>query len=303
MRKTSDEICRERQLSIVERPRNRRMHYTEWKAEQQGQRTWRTAIREDLDKAIKASMTWSAFVRTLKERGYEVKSNVKHVAVRPPGKERFVRLRSLGDNYTEEAIKQRILKQRTPAYPAKAETRTVLRIKVRGDFRLSKITWKGLRALYFFYRRKLKEAQRQPEGYAPYLLRDDLRQLDRINEQTAFLFQHKLDTLEQLKAYREDTKTEIDRLLKERGRLNNEKRRVDTSQERKGEIAGAVKEVSQQLKALRKEERLCSRIEERSVEIALKREQLKKQDLYCTMDTSREHKSDIVRKRDLGKSI
>lgn len=45
----------------------------------------------------------------LKEKGYDVKTGVKHVAVRPPGIERFIRLRSLGDDYSEDAIRQRLL--------------------------------------------------------------------------------------------------------------------------------------------------------------------------------------------------
>lgn len=114
------------------------------------------------------SMSFQAFIRSLKDMGYEVKTGVKHIAVRPPGKERFVRLRSLGDSCTEEAIKQRILKQRAPERPPKLEPSKAVRVRVQGDFRLSKVTWKGLRALYFFYLRKLRGAQRGQQGKAFY---------------------------------------------------------------------------------------------------------------------------------------
>ena len=279
MRRTSDEICQEHGLYIIDNPQNRRMHYAEWKAEQQGQRTWRTAIREDVDKAIMVSMTWSAFLRFLKEQGYEIKTGVKHIAIRPPGKERFVRLRSLGDDYTEEAIKQRILKQRSPARPKKPAPKSVLHVKVYGDFKLSKVTWKGLRALYFFYRRKLREARRQPEGYAPYVLRDELRQVDKVNAQTLFLFKHKIDTAEQLSAYRQSAEAQITALSLKQRELSNEKRRTNTSPERREQINAVLNDISVQLKGLRQDVKLCGEIEVRSALIAEIQKKLKEKEL------------------------
>lgn len=287
MRRISDEICKAYGLSIIENPQNRRMHYAEWKAEQQGQRTWRTAIREDVDKAIMQSMTWSAFIRSLKEQGYEIKTNVKHIAVRPPGKERFVRLRSLGDGYTEEAIKQRILKQRSPSRPPRPEPKKVLHVKVYGDFKLSKITWKGLRALYFFYRRKLREAQRQPVGYAPHIIRDDLRRLDRINAQTLFLFKHKIDTIEQLHAFQQSAEAQITALTLKQRELSNEKRRTGTLPERREQIGAALNNISAQLKCLRQDVKLCGDIEVRSVLIAEIQKKLKEKELINDVPTRR----------------
>ena len=79
LRRTSDEICRERGLSVIEGPKSKGKHYAEWRAEQQGGRTWRSAIREDVDRATLESITWSAFLRGLRDKGYEVKTGVKHM--------------------------------------------------------------------------------------------------------------------------------------------------------------------------------------------------------------------------------
>lgn len=277
MREASDRLCLKYRLSVIENPEYRTKHYAEWKAEQQGQRTWRSAIREDVDKAIMQSMTWSAFLRSLKEQGYEVKTGVKHIAIRPPAKERFVRLKSLGDNYIEEAIKQRILKQRSPSRPPRPEPKPVRKAKVYGDFKLSKITWKGLRALYFFYRRKLREAQRQPNGYAPHILREDLRLMDKINDQTVFLFKHKIDTGEQLFDYRRYAEEQIALLLSRRKELSNEKRRENTMPERKTEIRALMADIAAQLKTLRRDIRLCDEIVERSAQIAEKNKILRQE--------------------------
>ena len=278
MRAASDRLCREYGLSVItEHKAYYPKHYAEWQAEQNGQRTWRTAIREDVDKAIMQSMTWSAFLRALREQGYEVKTGVKHIAVRPPGKERFVRLRSLGEGYTEETIRQRILRQYTPQRKSQQESEKVLCVKVRGDFRLSKVTWKGLRALYFFYLRKLRAAQHQPSERVPYLIREDLRLLDKISEQNKFLIRHKIDTPEQLAALKESAEHSIKELSYQRKELMNEKRRVGISPKQQTDISAQMAGLSIQLKALRKEVRLCKEIEERAQEIARKNEQVKAQ--------------------------
>ncbi len=276
LRQTSDRICRAYGLSIVENPEcGRAKHYAEWKAENEGQRTWRSAIRENVDQAVMVSMSFQAFIRSLKEKGYEVVTGGKYIKVRPQGKERFVRLRSLGDEYTEEAIKQRILSQRMPERPPKPTPPIIKRVKVRGDFRLSRVTWKGLRALYFYYLYKLREAQRQPAGQAPFLLREDLCLIDSISEQAKFLHLHGIDSEEQLVAFRINTERQIDALKDERKALLNEKRRASVPEKRSTYIGKHTSELSTQLKSLRRDVKLCKAVLERSMTISEKQEQLK----------------------------
>ncbi len=280
LRQTSDRICRAYGLSIVENPEHgRAKHYAEWKAENEGQRNMaQCAIREDVNQAIMVSMSFQAFIRSMKERGYEVVTSGKYMKVRPQGKERFVRLRSLGDSYTEEAIKQRILRQRMPERPPKPAPPSVKRVKVRGDFKLYRVTWKGLRALYFYYSYKLRKAQSQPSGQAAFLLREDLWLMDAIAEQAKFLHRYGIDNDEQLEAYKADAEQKIERLTDERRKLQNEKRRASVSEMRIAEIGKQINEVSVQIKSLGRDLKLCDDILERSVVIAEKQEQLKQQE-------------------------
>ena len=265
MRATSDRLCKEHGLSVITEHRAYYpKHYAEWEAERKGQPTWRSAIREDVDKAVMASMSFQAFIRSLKDMGYEVKTGVKHIAVRPPGKEQFVRLRSLGDSYTEEAIKQRILKQRAPERPPRTEPSKAVRVRVQGDFRLSKVTWKGLRALYFFYLRKLRGAQRGQQGKTFYLLREDLRHLDAIDAQARFLFRRRIDSAEQLSAFRQYAEKQIEELCSERNALYNEKRRTGILPEHKEQLRAMTSDISAQVKSLRRDIRLCDEIQLRS---------------------------------------
>lgn len=62
--------------------------------------TWRTAIRQDVDEAIQQSLTWRQFLTVLERKGYEVRLGRKYPVLRPPGKERFVRFKTLGKEYT-----------------------------------------------------------------------------------------------------------------------------------------------------------------------------------------------------------
>lgn len=109
MRTVSDTLCREYNLSVIQRPQaGKSKHYGEWRAEQEQRPTWRGLIRSEIDELIRQSVTEKQFYYLLRQKGYEVKFG-KDISVRPPGKERFVRLtRNFGEAYTAEAIRQRI---------------------------------------------------------------------------------------------------------------------------------------------------------------------------------------------------
>lgn len=92
MQAVSDALCREYGLSVIENPQpGKGKHYGEWRAEQEQRPTWRGIVRSDVDAVIRQSMTERQFFENLHRKGYEVKVG-KDISVRPPGKERFVRL-------------------------------------------------------------------------------------------------------------------------------------------------------------------------------------------------------------------
>ena len=92
MRTVSDELCREYGLSVVEKPQlGKSKHYGEWRAEQEQRPTWRGLIRSEIDELIRESVSEKQFYYLLRQKGYAVKFG-KDISVRPPGKERFVRL-------------------------------------------------------------------------------------------------------------------------------------------------------------------------------------------------------------------
>ena len=181
MRTVSDELCREYGLSVVEKPQlGKSKHYGEWRAEQEQRPTWRGLIRSEIDELIRESVSEKQFYYLLRQKGYAVKFG-KDISVRPPGKERFVRLaRNFGAAYTEDGIRRRILSQPLPQVPHPEAPKERKKVYSMGKWqKMRKIT--GFRALYLYYCYKLGVfPKRRPQNRARlhFLLREDLIKLN-----------------------------------------------------------------------------------------------------------------------------
>ncbi|RHT68044.1 hypothetical protein DW741_14620, partial [Ruminococcaceae bacterium AM28-23LB] len=108
LRETSNEICQEHGLAVI-KPKAKGKQYPEWEAEQKGTGTLRSAIREDIDAAIRYSYTMEDFWALLQKQGYRIKRSEqrKYIVLLSPGAKRGVRLTSLGKGYGEEEIAAR----------------------------------------------------------------------------------------------------------------------------------------------------------------------------------------------------
>ena len=281
MRQTSDRLCREYSLSVIENPqRGKSRHYAEWKAEQESKPTWRGLIREDVDKAIDESMTFTQFIANLRKQGYEVKTGVKYMAVRPPGKERFVRLKTLGDNYTEEIIKERILRNRTPKRPQILPEPKRKRYTIRGGMKIkNKRKLSGLQALYFHYLYKMGilPKQRVSRKRTHFLLREDLRHMEELTAQTWLLCSNHIESKEQLLDFQNGLNQEISALFDSRKSLYHRLRRCkDDSQ--KTEYKEQIAALSRKLSLLRREVKLCEGILNRSEDMKQKLLQVRQEE-------------------------
>ena len=269
MQAVSDALCREYRLSVIENPQyGKAKQYGEWRAEQEQRPTWRGLIRADIDEAIRQSMTERQFFDNLRKKGYAVKIG-KDISVRPPGKERFVRLmRNFGEDYSIEQIRRRILSQTRVEKKLPEPPRQVIRVRLLGSLKTArKIT--GFRALYFHYcyllgifpKNKPKQNRR-----LHFLLREDLRKLDAITAETRLLVGHRIDTAEQLFSYQSEVKGRIAALTDERKQIYKLQRTaaVKADPEKAAEIKDRISALSKELAALRREVSLCDDIVERS---------------------------------------
>ena len=106
IRNMSDDICREHGLSVIKPSGNRGKGYTEYTADKAGT-SWKSKLRITIDKLIPLAIDFDDFLRRMQEAGYEVKSG-KYISFRARDQERFTRAKTLGDDYTEESIRERI---------------------------------------------------------------------------------------------------------------------------------------------------------------------------------------------------
>ena len=255
VRALSDALCQKYGLSIIETPESLRgkRQYEKWRAEENNQPTWRTAIRQDVDEAIQQSLTWRQFLTVLDRKGYEVRMGRKYPVLRPPGKERFVRFKTLGKRYTPEAIQTRILYPQS-YHPYVENPPTIKHGRLhRGKKPHRKLT--GLRALYYRYLYELGALPRKP-SHSSYAVRQDAYKLDQRIRQMEFLSRYSIDTLAQLETYRQAKLGEIIQLTAERKSLY--KTNPDNPR---------IQQVNTALKQLRQEERLCRKIAEHSLEV------------------------------------
>lgn len=269
MRQASDALCREYSLSVVENPqRGKSQNYGEWRAEREGRPTWRGLIRSDVDEAIRQSMTERQFFDALRKKGYEIKMG-KDISVRPPGKERFVRLaRNFGEDYDLDGIRRRILGQTRAERPPRPQEYPHKQYRFRGSLLpVKKVT--GFRALYFHYCYLLGIFPKEKNGSIRrlhFLLREDLVKLDAITKETRLLAVHHIDTAEQLAAYRSELEEKAEIASDDRKRLYKLQRTaaVKTDAEKLAEIKAEISDLTKELSALRREVKLCDDIALRS---------------------------------------
>jgi hypothetical protein len=107
IQEASDRLCEEHSLSVISEKSGRRgKSYSEYQAEIYGT-SWKTLLRRTIDAAIQSSNTFESFLDFMTKCGYEIKHGA-HIAFRADGQERFTRTKTIGENYTEERIRERI---------------------------------------------------------------------------------------------------------------------------------------------------------------------------------------------------
>ena len=255
IRAASDELCRKYKLSIIDTENSHHVAkpYAEWMAEKNGQPTWRTAIRQDVDEAIQQSLTWRQFLGALEHKGYEVRMGRKYPVLRPPGKERFVRFKTLGKRYTPEVIQNRLLYPQFDRCFVENSPHVQYSRLHSGKKPRRKLT--GLRALYYRYLYELGALPRKPRRPS-YAVRQDAYKLNQRIRQMEFLSKHNIDTLEQLETHRKALQTEI-------GQLQTKRKQLPKTDD----VQSQHESVNTALKQLRQEERLCRKIAEHSLEV------------------------------------
>lgn len=255
MKKISDRLCEEHNLSVIRNPKGKSKHYAEWLAEKKGYPTIRGQIRDELDEIIKCSYTMNEFWRILKERGFEIcrrKPQYAYTSFIPPYGTKQVRLDKLGPDYTEEAIMERI-----------RAARNGIRIdRIKPDYnawlkKYEPIKLKGFKALYYHYLYLFgKIRKKETRQRVSYYLREELTKFERYQKQFHFLYENDIENSGQLNEIKQAVENKILELIANRSRLYH-----------KPDDRGEIAEINKELKELRAKVRMCNNIFEDSVRI------------------------------------
>ena len=279
-RKVADRICEKYGLHIIENPeRNPDPTYLTMK-DRAGMPTRYNVLRAALDEAIECSSNKLQLETALKEMGYSFDFNGRHKywTIIPKGQTKPVRLYRLGEEYGRDRLMERVAENRGRVIMKTfqkeiAKPRQYVLI-TRHD-RIRRVG--GLYGQYLHYCYKLgylPKYKKEDPARLHYLLRDDLMKLDELTAQTRLLGKHHIGTDQQLLSYQHSVEEEIKALTADRTHLRNEIRRVELPDERLSAAKGEIAEISEKLKGLRKEIKLCDGIAQRSGIIRDKLEQV-----------------------------
>jgi len=259
MRDTSDRLCREYGLSVIENPsKDKHKHIAEVHAEKKGIPTIRQQIRADIDAVANQEFLSKNFYNRMRSLGYTFERRGQYLRIKPYGYNKFFRLDKLGTGYTEDDIEARIKKnaieRKWTPIPYYQPT---LREKPR-----------GLYALYLHYCYLLgvipKVIPKNPEAYAA--IKEDVRRARMYSEQAKFLGKYGLDTKDDLIQHALGIREQMNALCKERQKLRNKMRWMKDPAEMQP-IREQIFAISDKLKPLRKEYAMCKDIYDRSDDI------------------------------------
>ena len=259
MRDTSDRLCREYGLSVIENPKQQgSKHIAEVHAEKKGIPTMRDQIRADIDAVANNEFLSKNFYNRMRSLGYTFERRGQYLRIKPYGYNKFFRLDKLGAGYTEEDIETRIKKN--------AIERKWTPIPYYQPTLREKPT--GLYALYLHYcyllRAIPKVIPKNPEAYAA--IKEDVRRARMYSEQAKFLGKYGLDTKDDLIQHALGVREQMNTLCKERQKLRNKMRWMKNPGEMQP-IREQIFAISDKLKPLRKEYAMCKDIYDRSDDI------------------------------------
>ena len=185
IRNMSDRLCRENGLSVVVPQKGGKgKSYAEYLAEKTGT-SWKGKLKIAVDGLIPQVSSFEELLSRLQGLGYEIKPG-KYVSCRAPGQERFTRLKTLGADYTEEAIRERIEGRRTRTAKApKAERGVSLLIDIENSIKAA-----------------------QSRGYEQWAKIHNLKQAAKTLN---FLTEHQISRYEDLTAKITEIQTESDK--------------------------------------------------------------------------------------------
>lgn len=281
MKSESDAICRAYGLSVVENIRGVKDPSYLHRAELEGLPTRYSVARAAIDEAISKSCNMKEFELNLKAMGYTTQFNPKrkYWTVTPKGWSKPIRLKNLGEDYTNERIRERVssnpMSVRLYAFHETKKKGNRYKLPTRKK-RIKKVG--GLRGLYLRYCYELgylpKYTQR-PNRIHP-ALKEDLIKCEQFSKQVRLLEKYQIDSVPELRIFIDEKEEQMKYLSTKRDELRKRLRR-NIPYEEKQKIRKQITEITSRLAELRKETKSARDIEARNGDIAVRIEVIDKE--------------------------
>ena len=263
LRKTSDEICEEYGLSVLEEKTCKSgINFENFYKKSMKESEYYKFTKEDIDYAIKHSYTQKEFHQYLSSMGYSYYYRANKLCIRREPYKRNIRVeRAFGEEYSVESIRQRIIandfitKQKIIPYK-----RTTLKFYGRKSIFRKAYKPKGIIALYYYYRFLLGlNSKHNIQHKLTPKMREEVKKMDRYSERIRFLCKYKLETLANVDELKTKKLREKQDILNTRNRLYYKRGKVDNETE-KSEITKQIIAVTTELKRVKKEIRMCDEV-------------------------------------------
>ena len=268
LRETSDRICMEHGLSIVDSPKGRGVSQYVYKMEKAGMPTRYNVARQAIDEAVALSLNLEEFKSELRRRGYNYRFDPqrKYWTVTPPGWRKPIRIHQLGSDYTRESIERRIYEND----PLVRQERLRHHYRIQNHYSLRRridhiMGRSGLEKLYLRYCYELGylPKYRQNPTRLHIVLKEDLLKCDMYSEHAKLLAKYHVNTDEDLSFLEQKLGERMAELSHER----DEQRLIAKRSLPEHEIESAkdrVKELTSEIRSLRRDLKVCEEIRERS---------------------------------------
>ena len=265
LRKTSDEICEEYGLSVLEEKTCRSgINFENFYKKSMKESEFYKFAKEDIDYAIEHSWTYQEFIKKIKDMGYEVYFRANKISIRRYPYKRNIRIeRAFGEEYSIENIKNKIC-SRYPSREGVIKPKTYdKRLFYKGSVKKLRKP-KGIIALYYYYCYLLKVYPKKNLNYklSPEM-RAEVKKMDKYSEQIRFICKYKLETINNIDNLKEKKQEELQKTLNTRNRLYYKRQKVDDESE-KDVVTKEIINVTSAIEKVRKEIRLCDEVGDNS---------------------------------------
>lgn len=263
LRKTSDEICEEYGLKVIEEKTCKSgINFEKFYRKSLRDSDYYKFAKEDIDYAIEHSWTYDEFKKKLRDMGYDFYVRADKISIKKYPYKRNIRIeRAFGEEYSIERIKQKIVSR----YPIREEKINAVtynkKLFYKGNIRKLRKP-KGIKALYLYYCYLLKVYPKKNLNYklSPEM-RAEVKKMEKYSDQIRFICKYNIETIAYVENIKEKKQEELQKTLNTRNRLYYKRQKNDNEDE-KEVVTKKIIEVTYVLEKVRKDIKLCDEISE-----------------------------------------